>query len=56
MINIKLTRDEQRNLLIFLTGEGRLHLYGNEVFELTNIINKISNGESVKECEEENKE
>lgn len=42
---IKLTEQEIKNLLVFLTGDGRLHLTGNEAFEFVNIVNKISNAD-----------
>lgn len=42
---IKLTEQEVKNLLVFLVGNNRLQLTGNEAFEFTNIVNKIYNAE-----------
>lgn len=43
---VKLTEQEIKNLLVFLTGDGRTQLTGNEAFEFVSIVNKISNAES----------
>lgn len=42
---IKLTEQEVKNLLVFLTGKGRLQLTGDEAFEFSNIVTKIYNAE-----------
>ena len=54
MYIVKLTKQEKENLVVFLTGERRLQLTGNEAFEFTNIVGKIVNSEE--ETKEESKE
>lgn len=50
---IELTKDEVKNLIVFLTGKNRLSLTGEEAFEFVNIVNKISNAKEkeVKEAD-----
>ena len=40
---IELTSSERDNLMVFLTGKGRIQLTGDEAFEFTKIVSKIAN-------------